>query len=302
MIDLAAVSSLRAVDQHGSVVGAAQASGYTPSAVSQQIKKLERQVGLPLLERVGRGVVLTPQGRTLVDSGGRLLEDLERLQSRLHGDAERVTGHLRVATFATALRGLVAPIARSLMDAHPDLELTLVEQEPWESIDLVAAGQAELAIAHSWGDVPLVIPDQLTGQVLLRDRADVIVPAEHPLATRSRVSPRDLVDEAWIATPEGTICRQWLRRMYDGTGHAPRIAHVAHDFDGHLAMVAAGLGIALVPRLGRSPLPDGTVAVVAHRPDPTREIVAVHRASMSDSPAIRSILAGLGSPGTARQH
>ena len=293
MIDLGALASLRAVDQHGSVIGAAQASGYTPSAVSQQIKKLERQVGLPLLERVGRGVVLTPQGRTLVDDGSRLLEDLERVQSRLHGDADRVTGRLRIATFATALRGLMAPIARSLMDAHPDLELTLMDHEPWASIDLVASGQADLAIAHSWGDVPLVIPDHLTGHVLLHDRADVIVPAGHPLAGRSRVSPRDLVDEAWVATPEGTICRQWLRRMYDGTGHAPRIAHVANDFDSHLAMVAAGLGIALVPRLGRSPLPDGTVAVVAHRPDPTREIVAVHRASMTHSPAVRSVLEAL---------
>jgi len=293
MIDLAALASLRAVDQHGSVIGAAQASGYTPSAVSQQIKKLERQVGLPLLERVGRGVVLTPQGRTLVDDGSRLLEDLERVQSRLHGDADRVTGRLRIATFATALRGLMAPIARSLMDAHPDLELTLMDHEPWASIDLVASGQADLAIAHSWGDVPLVIPDHLSGHVLLHDRADVIVWAGHPLATRSRVSPKDLVHESWVATPEGTICRQWLRRMYDGTGHAPRIAHVANDFDSHLAMVAAGLGIALVPRLGRSPLPDGTVAVVAHRPDPTREIVAVHRASMTHSPAVRSVLEAL---------
>ena len=293
MIDLAALSSLRAVDQHGSVIGAAQASGYTPSAISQQIKKLERQVGVSLLERVGRGVVLTPQGRTLVDDGSRLLEDLERVQSRLHGDADRVTGRLRIATFATALRGLMAPIARSLMDAHPDLQLTLLDAEPWASIDLVASGQADLAIAHSWGDVPLVIPDQLTARVLLHDRADVIVPADHPLAARSRVSPKDLVDVDWVATPDGTICRQWLRRMYDGTGHAPRIAHVANDFDSHLAMVAAGLGVALVPRLGRSSLPVGTVAVAAHRPDPTREIVAVHRTSMSDSPAIKSILAAL---------
>lgn len=297
MIDLAALSSLRAIDLHGSVVGAARASGYTPSAISQQIKKLERQAGVILLERVGRGVVLTPQGRMLVDNGGQLLEDLEQLQARLHADADRVSGRMRVAAFSTALRGLVAPIARSLIEAHPDLHLTLTEHDPWPSIDLVATGQADLAIAHSWGDLPLIIPDHLTSHVLLHDRADVIVPAGHPLAARAGVTPADLIAETWIATPEGTICRQWLRRMYDGTGHAPRITHVANDFDSHLALVAAGLGIALVPRLGRSPLGGDTVSIAAHRPDPTREIVAVHRTSMSDSPALRSILGALGRQG-----
>ena len=119
------------------------------------------------------------------------------------------------------------------------------------------------------------------------------MPSGHRLADRTRVSPRDLVDEAWIATPDGTICRQWLRRMYDGTGRLPRIAHVAAEFDSHLALVAAGLGIALVPRLGRSPLGADVVAVAAHRPTPTRELMVLHRASMSDSPAVRAVVAAL---------
>lgn len=293
MIDLSAVASLRAVDQHGSVGGAASALGYTPSAVSQQVKRLERQTGVALLERVGRGVLLTEEGRRLVDRGSRLLDDLESLQSGLHADSGHVSAHLRVATFSTAMRGLVAPVVRSLVDQHPGLHLTLAEHEPWASIDLVATGRADLAIAHSWGDVPLTIPDHLVSDVIAHDRADVVVHRDHPLAARRRVSPHDLVEESWIATPEGTICRQWLRRMYDGTGRPPRIAHVAVDFDSHLALVAAGLGIALVPRLGRSPLGPDLVALDAHRPEPTREIVAVHRASMAASPALRCVLDAL---------
>ncbi|KRF30674.1 LysR family transcriptional regulator [Nocardioides sp. Soil805] len=293
MIDLAALASLRAVDTHGSVVAAADALGYTPSAVSQQVKRLERQAGVSLLERVGRGVMLTGAGRHLVDAGDRLLTDLEGLESSLLRDTGRVAGHLRVAAFSTAMRGRVAPSVRALLDTHPDLTLTLAEHEPWDTVDLVATGQVDLGVVHRWGDVPLDVPAHVVATSVGSDVADVVVPRGHRLAGRTRVSPHDLIDEAWIATPEGTICRQWLRRMYDGTGRLPRIAHVAREFDSHLALVGAGLGIALVPRLGRSPLGDDVVAVAAHRPTPTRELMVLHRASMGESPAVRAVVAAL---------
>jgi len=293
MIDLDALVSLRAVDSHGSVVAAAVALGFTPSAISQQVKRLERQAGVPLLERVGRGVMLTGHGRHLCDEGGRLLTDLEVIESGLHQRAGTVSGHLRLAVFSTATRGLVAPVVRDVLAAHPGLTLSLAEREPWDTIDLVASGQTDIGVVHSWGDVPLAIPDHLMTTTLAFDIADVIVPRDHRLATRTRVSPKDLLDEGWIATPEGTICRQWLLRMYDGTGRLPRIAHQSMEFDSHLALVRAGLGIALIPRLGRQSLPDDLVAVAAHRPVPTREIMALHRRSMADSPAVRVVIDAL---------
>jgi len=295
MLDLTALTSLRAVHELGSVVGAADALGFTPSAVSQQVKRLEKQAGVPLLERVGRGVMLTAHGRHLVDAGTRLLADLEEIQSGLHRQAGTVAGTLRVTAFSTAMRGLVAPAVRDLRAAHPDLNLALTEREPWDTVDLVASGHSDLGIVHSWGDVSLGIPEHLASTPLARDVADVVVHAEHRLAGRARVTPRDLVDEHWIATPEGTICRQWLTRMYDGTGRLPRIAHQSMEFDSHVALVRAGLGIALIPRLGRQELPDDVVAVPAHDPVPTREIVALHRRSMAESPAVRAVLAGLAS-------
>ena len=293
MIDLAALTSLRAVDAHGSVVAAADALGFTPSAVSQQVKRLERQTGVPLLERVGRGVILTDHGRHLVDAGGRLLADLEEVEATLHQRADAVSGHLRLTAFSTAMRGLVAPVVRDLRAAHAGLAVSLTEREPWDTVDLVASGQSDLGVVHRWGDVPITIPDHLAATVVARDVADVVVHRDHPLASRSRVAPRDLVDEGWIATPEGTICRQWLTRMYAGTGRLPRIAHTAMEFDSHLALVRAELGIALVPRLGRQPLGADLVAVPAHDPVPTREVIAVHRRSMADSPAVRAVLEGL---------
>lgn len=292
MIELSALTALRAVATHGSVVAAADALGYTPSAVSQQVKRLERQTGVPLLERVGRGVMLTGHGRHLVDEGGRLLADLEQLESGLHRQAGAVSGRLRLTTFSTAMRGLIAPVVRDLLASHPDLRVTLTEREPWDTVDLVATGQADVGVVHSWGDVAISVPDHLETTQVARDVADVIVAPGHRLAGRERVTPGDLVDEDWVATPEGTICRQWLNRMYDGTGRLPRIAHTAMEFDSHLALVRAGLGIALVPRLGRQPL-DGVVAVRAHDPVPTRDVVAVHRRSMADSPAVSVMLAAL---------
>ncbi|WGL51208.1 LysR family transcriptional regulator [Nocardioides sp. BP30] len=293
MIDLDALVSLRAVATHGSVVAAAEALGFTPSAVSQQIKRLERSSGVPVLERVGRGVMLTRHGRHLVDRGTRLLADLEELEAGLHRQAATVAGDVRLTAFSTAMRGLVAPTLPPVLDAHPTLEVALAEREPWDTIDLVARGESDLGLVHSWGDVPLQIPDHVVATRIGTDLADVIMRADHPLARQPAVTPADLVDEGWIATPEGTICRQWLNRMYVGTGRLPRIAHVAMEFDSHLALVGAGLGIALVPRLGRATLAADLVAVRANDPVPTRSVLALHRRSMTDSPAITALLDAL---------
>src|ERR1700729_1519454 len=168
MIDLVALDSLRAVDSRGSVVAAADALGFTPSAVSQQIKRLERQTGGPLLERVGRGVMLTRHGRHLVEQGSRLLSDL---------------------------RGLLAPSVPPVLAPHPGLRVSLTEREPWDTVDLVATGQTDLGVAHSWGDVPLSVPAHVASTTIARDLADVIVRRDHPLAARPVVTPRDLAGE-----------------------------------------------------------------------------------------------------------
>jgi DNA-binding transcriptional LysR family regulator len=297
MIDLDALVSLRAVATHGSVVGAAEALGFTPSAVSQQVKRLERGAGVPVLERVGRGVILTRHGRHLVEHGTRLLADLEELEAGLHQQADTVAGDVRLAVFSTATRGLVAPTLPAVLAEHPDLRVALVEREPWETIDLIARGEADLGLAHSWGDVALQIPDHLAATRIGLDLAEVIMPRTHPLADRAVLTPQDLVEEGWIATPAGTICRQWLDRMYVGTGRMPRVVHVAMEFDSHLALVRAGLGIALIPRLGRAELTDDLIGVPMKDPVPTRAVIALHRRSMADSPAIRALLDALGEAG-----
>lgn len=294
MIDLAAVRSLEAVRSHGSVVGAAGALGYTPSAVSQQIKRLERQSGVALLERIGRGVILTENGRTLVEEAARVVAELERIESDLQAQAGEVSGEVAVLGFATGMRGLMAPVVADLLRRHERLRIRLAEAEPWDAVDKVAAGHADLALVHRWGDVPIAIPDHLDRRVVHHDVADVIVPAGHRLATsRDGVTPHDLVEERWLATPEGTICRQWLGRMFDGTGHVPAVVHTSSEFETLLALVGVGLGVALVPRLGRGSLPPGAVAVAVRDPVPVRVSIAVWRRTQGRSPAVRAIVDAL---------
>jgi DNA-binding transcriptional LysR family regulator len=302
MIDLEAVVALRAVATGGSVAAAADALGYTPSAVSQQIKRLERGTRIALLERVGRGVVLTDAGRQLVTSSATVLADLERIEADLHlagsgsrangsGAAERrVTGEVRIGAFSTAVRGLLIDVLPRLRARHPELRVPLRESEPWETVALVASGQRDLGIVHRWGGLALAMPEHLVETPLFTDVADVILRRDHPLADRTELAPADLADEAWIATFDSTICRQWLRRLFDGVSNAPRIVHESMEFENHLELVRAGLGVALVPRMGRPPLHPDLVAVPTVRPASTRDIAAVHRRSQADSPALQAVL------------
>ncbi|WP_125132986.1 LysR family transcriptional regulator [Microbacterium sp. 10M-3C3] len=296
MIDLDAVQSLHAVATEGSVAGAAAVRGFTPSAVSQQIKRLERETGVPLLERVGRGVLLTEAGSRLVISSTPILADLARLRADLHAgvaDAAEITGELRIAAFSSVVRGLLADVLADLARTHPRLRLPLRESEPWETVALVASGQRDLGIAHQWGGIALALPDSLVATPLYTDIADVILREDHPLAGRDVLHPADLADEPWIATFETTICRQWLRRLFDGVGGAPRVVHESMEFHNHLELVRAGLGVALIPRLGRGPLGPGLVAIPTADPASTRDVVTVHRRSQADSPALHAVLAAL---------
>ncbi|SDQ29290.1 LysR family transcriptional regulator [Microbacterium sp. cf332] len=296
MIDLDAVHSLRTVAREGSVASAASALGFTPSAVSQQIKRLERETGVALLERVGRGVALTAAGSQLVVGSTPILADLERLRADLHagaGENGRVTGELRIAAFSTVVRGLLASVLVELAAAHPDLRLPVRESEPWETVALVASGQRDLGIVHQWGGVALAIPENLVVTPLFTDVADIILHRDHPLAHREVLHPADLADQRWVATFETTICRQWLRRLFDGIGGAPRVLYESMEFENHIALARTGAVVALVPRLGRGDLGPDLVAVPTVEPASTRDIVAVHRRSQADSPGLRATLAAL---------
>lgn len=289
MIDLTALRALIAVRDHGSIVAAATALDFTPSAISQQIKKLERQSRSPMLERVGRSVILTERGRLLADRGTTLLADLEQVHNLAIGGAEELRGTFRIASFSTASRGIVAPLLARLHISAPDLDVTVVESDPRETVTLVERGGADLAIVHDWNTLPLDMPVTLERQQLMVDVADVLLPADHRLASHAAVSPMELLRERWVTTPAGTICHEWLVHMFAMHGARPDIRYFDGSYSTHVGMVEHAGAVALVPRLGRETLPPQVRAVPVVDPTPQRRVSSLWRAASQDNPARRHV-------------
>ncbi len=284
MIDLTGLQALGAVRMHGSVVGAAEALGFTPSAVSQQLKKLERQTGTPVLERYGRGVVLTEHGRRLAERGAALLASMEALESDVLAASAQVQGRVRLAAFSTAVRGLVAPLLQRVAADGVPLEVSVHEQDPREAVGLVATGQVDLALVHTWGDTVLPLPEHVESHLVGVDVADILVPMGHHLAGRAQVTPLDLRHEVFASGPVGSVCHQWLTRMFGQVGGPPAVAFWVAEFSSHIALVDRGVAVSLTPRLGRETLPSGVAVVTVADPVPTRDVSLVWRRSMGTSP------------------
>src|SRR5690606_11263393 len=210
MLDLNRLKALHAVSVYGSVGAAAEALMVTPSAISQQIAKLERETGATLLERSGRGIRLTDAAGLLADHAGRILALVETAEADFEALRGAVMGRLTVAAFPTAARGLLPGALRALRDAHPELDIVLYEREPDRQLREVARGELDLGVAQDWQNRPLPVPDGLSRATLLDDAADVILPADHPLADLPEIRLAELAGERWISSSPTTVCHDWL--------------------------------------------------------------------------------------------
>lgn len=299
MIDPIALRSLVALARNGTVHGAADALGYTPSAVSQQLKKLESSTGVTLVERFGRGVVLTAQGRQLVDAAEDLLARMEHLESGLLASAGTASGQVRLGSFSTAVRGVAAPALQQLATEQAGVRVRLSEIEPFDAVAQVADGRIDLAIVHNWEPVPLPVPANLRSLRLGSDRADILVRTDDPLAGRETTDAAELIGRDFVSVAPGSICHAWLSWMFASVGAIPRIVHTSAEFASHIALVSAGLATALVPRLGRGPLPPSVVAVPLTDPVPLRTVTAVWRRTMETNPVITAVLSAVTTAATA---
>lgn len=280
---------LHAVWTAGSVAGAARILHVTTSAVSQQMARLERETGQQLTERQGRGIRLTGAGTLLARNAGDLLTHLERVEARLAEYRGAVAGTLSIAAFATAARGLLPGVLADLRSRYPGLSVSLSEREPHEAIPALSRGHLDLAVVQDWADDMLTVPEILSRQDLLDDPFDVALPAGHPLAGRDSVAIGELADDDWISWGSGQICHDWLVRTLHAHGSGPRVVHTASEHSTQLALVAAGLGAAVIPRLGREPAPP-SVRFVPLDPAPARRIFALWRSSAAARPAIGAAL------------
>ncbi|MGY4968965.1 LysR family transcriptional regulator [Streptomyces nigrescens] len=300
MLNLDRLRTLSAVARHGSVSAAADGLHVTTSAVSQQIAKLERETGQQLLAKNGRGVRLTDAGRLLADHATRILSQVELAQAELEAHRGQAVGELRLGAFPTAARGLFPAALVMLRAEHPQLRARLTEMEPDESVRGVVRGDIDLAVVLDWYNRPLSLPDGLAKAPLLDDPADVAMPSTHPLARRRSVELEEFADDEWISWPQGEFCSEWLMFTLRSKGIEPRVAHMAEEHGTQLALIAAGLGVAVAPRLGRGPVPDG-VSVVPVRHTMRRQVYAIWRADADRRPSIRAAVGALRTAGKSLQ-
>lgn len=296
MLNVDRLRALHAVANQGSILAAADTLHVTTSAVSQQLAKLEREVGRPLLEKAGRGVRLTDSGRLLVSHAERVLCLLEAAEADLDAARDTVAGQLRIAAFATSMRGLAPAALAALRRKHPQLTVVLREQEPVDGVALLVRRDVDLAIAQDWENAPLALPEGVNKAAIMDDVADIALPSGHRLARARTVKLDDLAGEPWITWHDGSICHDWLLHTLRRRGHEPRVAHTASEYATQLALVGAGLGAAVIPRLGRGAVPRGVV-VVRSEPTLRRQVYAVWRRDATRRTAIRAVVDALRSAG-----
>lgn len=292
MLSLDRLRILHAISSYGSVGGAAEALHVTTSAVSQQMAKLERETGQPLLVKNGRGIRLTDAGRLLAGHAERMLSQLELAHSDLEAHRGQAVGELLLGAFPTAARGLFPAALTALRREHPQLRTRLSEMEPEESVGRVVRGDIDLAVVLDWHNRPLSLPGGLAKAPLHDDTVDVALPAAHPLADRAEVVLGDFADDEWVSWPEGELCHDWLMFTLRSDGVEPRVSHMAEEHHTQLALVAEGLGVAVAPRLGRGHVPDGVV-IVPVRHTMQRHVYAIWRADADRRPSIRAAVEAL---------
>ncbi len=296
MIDLRRLQVLRAVQHHGMVTSAAEALHLTPSAVSQQIRQLSRDVGVPLLEPHGRRVRLTAAAHVLLDHADALYVRWEQAKAELAAHAEGEGGPLRLCGFPTGLAALLAPAAAHLAKTKPDLAVTVTEAEATDCFDRLLNDHADLAVVIPMPDNPAPDDPRFDQAPLLDELQDLLVPADHPLATRDAVLLTEAAGDPWIAPLPGT-CDQYhvVVSACIAAGFTPHIAHHAIEWPATTALVAHGLGVALIPRLAATPAEHAVVRVpLRGNPTPTRRILTCTRRGARSHPVIAAGLDALG--------
>ncbi|MDG4863228.1 LysR family transcriptional regulator, partial [Streptomyces sp. T-3] len=258
--DIKKLQILRTLRDRGTVTAAAEALLMTPSAVSQQLSNLAKQVGVPLLEAQGRRVRLTDAAHLVLRHAELVFAQLELADAELAGYVHGEAGEVRVGAFSTAVPTLVVPAVRQLREVAPGLEVRVREAEAAEAYELLSGGEVDLALSLA-AHAPTARDPKFTRVPLLADPLDVALPVGHPLADKSRLRLADLSGEQWIFGGSGPWSEITLAAC-EVAGFVPEQAHSAAGWTAILAMVEAGMGVALVPRMAAGPRQAHTDGVV----------------------------------------
>ncbi|WP_306189529.1 MULTISPECIES: LysR family transcriptional regulator [unclassified Streptomyces] len=296
MLDVRRLHLLRELDRRGTIAAVAEALTFTASAVSQQLGVLEREAGVPLLERSGRRVVLTPAGRTLVTHADAILERLELAVSELAGAREGIGGPLRIGTFPSGGPAIVPAILAALAQRHPALEPMVQEIDSARVSDCLRAGELDVALVHDYDFVP-ASPDTTVDQVPLLEEPMYLATgsADSAPATGSAARGNTLAEllgpwatSVWITARDGTTGHAMAVRACQAAGFQPRIRHQVNDFRTVLALAAIGQGAGFVPEMAATHVPEG---VVLTRLPLFRRSKVAFRAGGGTHPAIAAFVA-----------
>jgi DNA-binding transcriptional LysR family regulator len=277
----------RTVARAGSLSAAARELGWTQPAVSQQLQRLEREAGSPLLLRGPRGVTLTEAGVLLLGRADSLAGELHMAAEELASLTELRGGRVRLVAHPSAVATVVPAALRLLAVEHPDVEVSMAEAEPPEAWAAVRAGEADLAIAFGYHGAPEEEGD-LTWLPLTTEPVELVLPPGHPAAERRRVSLAALADETWIGgCPR---CRAHLVERCRSAGFEPRLSHATDDYVAVQALVAAGLGVTLLPRSALSAFRHPEVVVRSSPALGTRHVGLAYRPGAEQVPATQALL------------
>ncbi len=291
-MDPAALATLRAVRAHGGVTAAAAVRHLTPSAVSQQLAALQREVGLALTERVGRGVRLTPAGDALADAALEVAVALERARAACDAFVASPAGTVTVSAFASGAK-LLLPGLLDRVAALDGITVECADEDVAQDRFVALTDRFDVVVAHrpdggpGWGADVVV-------ERLLREPLDVAVPVDHRLAHAASVAPADLVDVPWIAVREGFPVARVLDELTVRTGAEPRVVHRINDFHVVEALVAAGHGVSLLPRYSTRTGPGSGLRLVPLRDVRAGRLVeALLRPDRAQRVAVRRVLGEL---------
>lgn len=299
MLNLHQLRLLRELAHRGTIAAVADALSYSPSAVSQQLSLLERNAGVPLLERSGRRVALTPAGANLVRHAEVILERLETARTEL-AEGREVAGPLRLGIYPSAARALASGLLVSLRRSYPRLEPWVWEVDPADAPDALRAGQLDLALTHYYdsdsdsgngdGHPPPVEPG-IQSRPVFTERMRLATPADPDADPAPDADPvRRWRDAPWILPTPGTLCHTSVTRLCEASGFHVDSWHRVDDYDTALGLVAAGAGVAVVPDLSAQNPPPGTVLT----PLPLRRRSEVSfRGGSAAHPTVEAFIAAL---------
>ncbi|MFU8854416.1 LysR family transcriptional regulator [Micromonospora sp. SL1-18] len=291
VLELRRLRLLHALAGYGTVNAAAEALQLTGPAVSQQLATLEREVGIPLVRRQGRRLVLTDAGKVLVAHTNVLLDQLAAAEADILALRTEIVGTVRVGAFSSATTSLVATAWRSIAAEHGErLVLRVTGMEPEESLAALTRGEIDLAIAHSYDLLPFALPPTCERYDLLNDPVVAALPEREAAEYCGR--PVDLAvlsNRSWLSVPSDTSCHEMLQRACGVAGFVPHVVAQTGDYSAVLALIAAGAGVTVLPRLGAQHVPPGVTLVALARPI-NRTVFAVTRHRGDRHPAVSAVL------------